>query len=132
MRTVELTCIICPASCNLVVALDDRGEVINVSGWMCRRGVEYAIQEIKSPKRVVISVVPVIGGDMPTVSVKTDRPVDKACVEEVMRALANVVVKAPVRVGQVILEDVCGARIVATREVKEAVPRGGVSALSRH
>lgn len=94
----------------------------------------YALQELRSPKRVVISMVPVIGGDMPTVSIKTDRPVDKVCIEEVMKALADVVVRAPVKVGQVILEDLCGAKIVATREVKpkEAVPRGGVSTLSRH
>ncbi|MEM4030112.1 MAG: DUF1667 domain-containing protein [Thermofilaceae archaeon] len=118
MRSVELACTVCPAGCLLTAAVDEEGEVRDVAGAACPRGREYAVQEVKRPRRVVVSVVRVVGGDMPIVSVKTDRPVDKSCIESLMQLLARVVVEAPVEVGQVILENVCGANIVATRKVR--------------
>ena len=48
---------------------------------------------------------------------KTDRPVPKERIFDVMRALDGVELAAPVQVGQVVLTDVChtGANVVATR-----------------
>ncbi len=76
--------------------------------------MEWAIQEVTSPKRVVMSVVPVEGGALPTVSVKTAEPVPKEKIPELMKFLANLKLKAPVSVGQVVAEWE-GIKIVATR-----------------
>jgi len=65
-----------------------------------------------------MSVVKVRNGDMPTVSVITSKPVPKKCIPEVMKATAEVEVEAPVELGQVILKNICGADIIATRRVK--------------
>ncbi len=53
---------------------------------------------------------------MPLVSVKTNEPVPKDLVLQVMDQLADVVVQAPVEIGDVIVPDVLatGASIVAT------------------
>lgn len=56
--------------------------------------------------------------EFPTVSVITSKPVPKSCIDEVMKRLVNVVVEAPVEIGQVILEDICGVDIIATRRVR--------------
>jgi len=113
----ELICIICPASCTLRVTRDQSGE-LRVEGAGCSRGIEYAKQEVANPVRYVMTVVRVRNGDLPTVSLVTSRPVPKSCIPEVMKATAFLEVEAPIEVGQVILRDVCGADLVATRRVR--------------
>lgn len=61
-----------------------------------------------------MSVVPVEGGALPTVSVKTAEPVPKEKIPELMKFLAKLKLKAPVSVGQVVAEWE-GIKIVATR-----------------
>ncbi|RLG81220.1 MAG: molybdopterin oxidoreductase [Thermoprotei archaeon] len=117
MAEQELICILCPLSCTLKVVVKPGGK-ITVTGNQCARGVEYAKQEILNPVRPVMSVVKVRNGDMPTVSVITSKPVPKKCIPEVMKATAEVEVEAPVELGQVILKNICGADIIATRRVK--------------
>ncbi len=113
----EIVCIICPASCTLRVLLT-LGKVAKVEGARCSRGVEYAEQEATAPMRIVMSVIRVKNGSLPTVSVKTDRPIPKECIPKVMNALASIEIEAPVEIGQVVLKDICGANIVTTRKVK--------------
>jgi len=109
----RFTCIICPLGCAIEVDVED-GEIREVRGCACPRGKEWAIQEVTNPKRVVMSVVPVDGGALPTVSVKTDEPVPKERIPELMKFLAKLKLKAPVKVGEVVAEWQ-GIKIVATR-----------------
>ena len=91
--------------------------MLEVRGASCPRGREWAVQEVTDPRRVVMTVIPVRGGDPPTVSVRTDRPIPKRRIPEFMAALADLEVEAPVRVGQVLARGVLGlADVVATRE----------------
>ncbi len=114
----ELVCIMCPASCTLRVNVNGGG--LRVEGNRCPRGVEYARQEVVKPLRRVMSVVKVRNGDLPTLSVITRDPVPKECIWLVMEKLASLEVEAPVEIGDVILRDVCGTDIVATRRVRRA------------
>ncbi len=115
-KKFKLTCIICPLGCTIEVVMEG-DKIISVTGCTCPRGEEYAVQEVTEPKRVVMSVVKVKGGMFPTVSVKTDKPVPKKLIPEIMKKLVDVEVEAPVHVGQVIIENILntGANIVATR-----------------
>ncbi|AEH25490.1 DUF1667 domain-containing protein [Pyrococcus yayanosii] len=110
----RFTCIVCPLGCTIEVEVDD-DRVKAVRGHTCQRGKEWAIEEVTNPKRVVMSVIPVEGGRLPTVSVKTAEPVPKEKISELMRFLARLKVKAPVRPGEVVAE-FDGVKIVATRE----------------
>ena len=120
MEVREMTCIRCPLGCSLTVSIE--GDQIEVTGHSCNRGVEYGKKEVLSPTRMVTSSVPVTGGSMEMVSVKTaqDIPKDKifACMEEIRKAT----VCAPVSIGDVIIPDCAGTgiSIVATRNVKKA------------
>ena len=113
----EIVCLICPNSCVMKVYLDGE-RILKIEGNMCPRGEEYAKQEVTEPKRIVISVVKVNGGEIPTVSVKTKKPVPKRCISKIMKILSRIKVDAPVSMGQIIVEDVCGTDIIATRDVK--------------
>ncbi len=115
MEQRELICIGCPLGCMLTVEMNGT-EVVSVTGNTCKRGKTYAEKEVTAPTRIVTSTVRVNGGDRNLVSCKTKNDIPKEKIFEVARALKEIVVPAPVRIGDVLLEDVAGTgvEIVAT------------------
>ena len=105
----EMTCIICPMGCRLSVQVE--GEAITVSGNTCKRGEVYATQEVTCPMRTVTSLVAVDGAALPLCPVKTAAQVPKAKIVEVLTALKKARVKAPVKVGDVLIEDIAGTGV---------------------
>lgn len=118
METRNLTCIGCPMGCSLRAELKD-GEAINVTGNICKRGEAYARKEVTHPTRIVTSTVRVIGGNIAMVSVKTEHDIPKEKIMEIMQCMKNIRVKAPVAVGDVILENAAdtGVNIIATKDI---------------
>ena len=123
-----LTCILCPNGCELQVAYeavteaDGAGEsvkLLSVTGNKCPRGMEYAKQEIINPMRNIASSVTLVGGMMPLVSVRLTGPIPKAKIMDVMEVIRSVSVQAPVKIGDVIVENVLGlgVDVIATRNV---------------
>ncbi len=118
MEKRELICIGCPLGCPLTVQME--GETIQVTGNTCRRGEEYARKEILSPTRIVTSTVPVTGGVLKRVSVKSKTDVPKDKIFLIMEEIHRAQMKAPVSIGDVIIAD-CGGSgvpIIATRAVE--------------
>ncbi|MBA7536509.1 hypothetical protein ES705_28773 [subsurface metagenome] len=62
-----------------------------------------------------------IGGELPLVSVKTEKAIPKRLLLESMAEIAEIEVNAPVKIGQVIKDDLMGTGVslVATRNVKK-------------
>ncbi|MEE0106120.1 MAG: DUF1667 domain-containing protein [Lachnospiraceae bacterium] len=118
METRELICIGCPMGCSLKVTLEN-GEVTEVTGNTCPNGEKYANKECTNPTRIVTSTVRVKGGKINMVSCKTKEDIPKGMIFDICKALENVVVTAPVAIGDVLLADVCGTGVdvVATKEV---------------
>lgn len=112
----ELTCTLCPRGCHLYV---DEKNGFSVTGNTCPRGEEYGRAECENPVRTATSTVRVKGGSHPRCPVRTDRPIPKSLVEDAVWALRAVYLKPPVRLGQVVLENVCGtgANFIATRNL---------------
>ena len=112
------TCICCPLGCRIEVALDENGQVSEVSGYTCKRGADYAAQEAVAPERMVTAVL-CVSGCLEPVSVKTQRPVPKAAMKDVLAAVAALRLDAQVAAGDVLIEDVCGTgvAVVATKSV---------------
>ena len=117
MEKRELICIGCPMGCPLVVELEGP-DVVSVKGHTCKRGEVYARKEVTNPTRIVTSTVKVEGGKVDMVSVKTRDDIPKGKIFECVRALKGVTVKAPVRIGDVIVANVAdtGVDIVATKD----------------
>lgn len=115
MEKRELICIGCPLGCMLTVDIEN-GEVVNVEGNTCPRGKAYAEKEVTNPMRIVTSTVRVVGGDRPMVSCKTASDIPKGKIFDVARALKEIDAQAPVKIGDVLVEDVAGTgvAIVAT------------------
>lgn len=106
----ELTCIRCPIGCHISVEMED-GKVVNITGNSCPRGAEYAASEVTDPVRTVTSLVRLKGGARPVVSVKTAGNVPKDRMMDVVAALKEVELEAPVHIGDVALRDVAGTGI---------------------
>ena len=118
MERKELICIGCPLGCNLTVEMDG-GQVVSVSGNTCKRGDDYARKELTDPRRIVTSTVPVAGGNLPVVSVKTASDIPKGKIRECLCALKGVTLTAPVQIGDVIVENVAdtGVDVIATKSI---------------
>ena len=118
MNTVNLICIGCPLGCPLTVEMEG-SEVKAVSGNTCPHGNAYARKEMTNPTRIVTSTVRVAGGRLAMVSVKTASDIPKGKIFDCVKALKDVEVKAPVKIGDVIVENVAGTgvNIIATKNV---------------
>ncbi len=118
METRNLTCIGCPLGCAMQVTLDN-GEITSVTGNTCKRGDVYARKEVTHPTRIVTSTVRVSGGDTAMVSVKTEHDIPKEKIMDIMKSIAGIQVKAPVHIGDIILENAAGTGVnmVATKDV---------------
>ena len=106
----ELTCIRCPIGCHITVTLEN-GEVKSITGNSCPRGEEYAASEVTHPVRTVTSLVKLKNGKRPVVSVKTQGDVPKEKMMDVVKALKDVELTAPVRIGDIALENVAGTGV---------------------
>ena len=110
----ELTCIVCPRGCRLKV--DDNMEV---TGNACPRGKMYAINELTNPTRTITSSIRVSNRPYTLVSVKTDKPIPKDKMFDVMREIDKLSIEAPTRIGQIVLPNILGtdANIVITKDI---------------
>ena len=118
MKTVNLICIGCPLGCPLTVEMEGN-EVKSVSGNTCPRGDAYAKKELTNPTRIVTSTVRVSGGKLAMVSVKTQSDIPKDKIFDCVKALKDVEVPAPIKIGDVIVENVAGTgvNVIATKNV---------------
>lgn len=112
----EFVCIVCPRGCPLSIDLD----TLEVTGNTCKRGEEYAKAEVTNPTRVITSSVRVNNREDSLVSVKTNNPVPKGKIFEVMKEINKVSVPAPTHIGDVVIKNVLGLEgvdVVITKNI---------------
>ena len=123
METKTLTCICCPIGCQITISLEGE-RITKVAGNTCQRGDSYARKEITSPERTVTTSVRVSGGDTAMLPVKTKDPIPKDKVFDCICSLRHIQVKAPVHIGDVILQNAAGTGtdVVASKNVAADAP----------
>jgi CxxC motif-containing protein len=117
MMEKKLICIVCPMGCRLTVT----GSIdhLNVDGGVCRKGTEYARDELTHPVRMVCTTVRITGGIHPVIPVKTDKPIPDRYKLDVVKAVNGITLASPVKMGDVVLADLfgTGVNIVAERDM---------------
>lgn len=110
----ELTCIICPRGCHLVV--DDE---LNVTGNTCPRGAIYAKNELTHPTRTLTSTVRIESSIESMLPVKSDNPLPKEKIFDAMELINKTTVKAPIKIGDIVIKNIFGleVNIVATKDI---------------
>jgi CxxC motif-containing protein len=116
-KPLEIICVACPHGCRLEATRKDGDILISNAG--CKRGQEYAINEIKDPRRMVASTVQVNNGVHPLLPVSTSAPFPKGQITDLLREIRKVEISAPIKMGQVVLENVLntGIDVVASRDL---------------
>ena len=114
----QLTCIVCPRGCHLEV---DEENGYTVTGAGCPRGEAYGKKELTAPTRTVTSTVSIHGALHHRLPVRSNTDVPKALLRDVVSALHEVKVEAPVHVGDVIVKNILdsGADIVAAKTMNK-------------
>ena len=113
----ELTCIVCPRGCRLKV--DDNMEV---TGNACPRGKIYAVNELTNPTRTITSSIRVSNRPYTLVSVKTDKPIPKDKMFDVMKEIDKLSVEAPTQIGQIVKANILGldSNIIITKNIEQS------------
>ena len=111
----ELTCIVCPRGCRLRV-----NDEMVVTGNACPRGEKYAVNELTHPTRTITSSIRVTNRPYTLVSVKTDKPIPKDKMFDVMQEIDKLTVEAPTRIGQIVCKNILNldADIVITKVIE--------------
>ncbi len=112
----NIICVACPMGCGITVDLSDSGEILSVTGNTCKRGDAYARSECTNPVRSLATTVKVDGGIHNVVPCKSAGPLPKGMIMDCMKAVNAAEVKAPVKLGDILIENICGTgvNIVAT------------------
>lgn len=116
IETLQLNCTTCPSECLLTVEVERDAdgtvaEVRSVTGNRCPRGDTFAHQELTCPMRVLTTTVAVSGGDEALLSVRTAEAIPLALHAQAMALIRGVVVKAPIRMGDIVLENLLNTNI---------------------
>ncbi|NLB48780.1 MAG: DUF1667 domain-containing protein [Erysipelotrichia bacterium] len=102
----ELICIVCPRGCILKVDAQK-----NVTGNLCSRGIDYAIQETTNPVRNLTTSIKVRNRPHTYVSVKTSAPVPKNKLLPMMEIINGLTVAAPTTIGQIVKANIMDLNI---------------------
>ena len=113
----KLVCIVCPNSCELEITADETG--ISVSGNKCKRGVQFATDEMTAPKRTISSVVRTAFPSVPVLPVRVSAEIPKERIFDVMQEINHVTLRKRVRRGEAVIENVLslGVDVIATSDV---------------
>lgn len=126
MPEKKITCIVCPMGCEATVVFEG-DKILKAEGLECQRGKEYVAREIKAPMRDFFTVVQVRGARAAVCPVRSTKPIPRDKLTECSRELADVVLVAPIKAGDVIARDILGlgVDIVATMNIEHAAEGEG-------
>ena len=99
-----------------------------MTGNRCPKGEAYGREELLAPRRLVTGVVRTDSADFPCAPVRTDRPLPRERVRELMVDLARMRVSLPVAAGAAIAPDWkgTGVAVLVTRSLPpQEVPAPG-------
>ena len=127
IETLQFSCTTCPSECLLTVEVERSAdgavvEARSVTGNSCPRGDKFAHQELTCPMRVLTTTVAVSGGDEALLPVRTAAALPLALHAQAMDLIRGLVIDAPIRMGDVVLEDLLSTNIdlIASMDIDPA------------
>lgn len=127
IETLRFNCTTCPSECLLTVKVERDAdgavvEVRSVTGNSCLRGDTFAHQELTCPMRVLTTTVAVSGGEEALLPVRTAEAIPLELHAQAMDLIRGLVVKAPIRMSDVVLENLLNTKIdlIASMDIDRA------------
>lgn len=121
-KTEELTCIACPRGCRIKMRVKGK-EVLKITGNLCKKGINYAKEEFTAPSRILTTTVKVKNAKYSVTPVRTNKPIPKSQIFAAMKILNKVVLKAPVKLGEIVVHNILntGVDIISSRNLAKEV-----------
>ena len=115
----NIICIGCPLGCRTRLRIDPYGNVVKVTGYKCKEGRQYVLEEYRNPVRVFTTTVLTQDSIRPLLPIRTDRPLLKTQLKEASKVVARIRVQPPVKEGQIILKNLMntGVNVIATDDL---------------
>lgn len=127
IESLQFNCTTCPSECLLTVEVERNAdgavvEVRSVTGNSCPRGDTFSHQELACPMRVLTTTVAVSGGDEALLPVRTAEAIPLSLHAQAMDLIRGMVVDAPIRMGDIVLEDLLSTSIdlIASMDIDPA------------
>ena len=127
IETLQFNCTTCPSESLLTKQQESHAnppeeEMRSQTGNNCPRGDKFAHQELTCPMRVLTTTVAVSGGDEALLPVRTAEAIPLALHAQAMALIRGVVVDAPNRMGDIVLENLLNTNInlIASMDIDRA------------
>jgi CxxC motif-containing protein len=126
VKPTRFTCVICPTGCSITVSAPASGP-LQITGATCKRGKEYAEQEYREPKRMLITTMRIDGGVLPVLPVRSDKALPKQRIFEAVQFVSTIALRAPIKMGTVVVPNLLnlGVDVIASRDMRERQPSRG-------
>lgn len=110
-----IICTVCPVGCSVKVMPSAEGEEPETVGNRCPRGHKYAVMECTAAQRTLTTIMASSDGQM--IPVKTDSPVPKKMLLDLMKIINEKTLMLPINLGDIIIERIGGteANLICTR-----------------
>ncbi|OJU11657.1 MAG: hypothetical protein BGN88_07115 [Clostridiales bacterium 43-6] len=120
MKEKIVICTVCPKGCH-VRAVQKDGEVSGLGGNGCKRGIDFAVSELTNPVRTLTTTVRINSSQKDLLPVRTDKPVPKSILMDIIQALSKITATPPIQSGDPIITDILntGANIIACEDMDE-------------
>lgn len=115
--TKELVCIVCPRSCRMTITSE--GDELVVTGNTCKRGKEFAINEMTDPRRTVCTTVRTNFPSVPVLPVRVSGAIPKNRIFDLMREVNSVTVSKRIGREEVVIKNILdlGVDLIATSNI---------------
>ena len=111
-----VNCIECPKGCEIKAEINGQ-DIVSITGNSCPRGKAYATDEIICPRRVITTTVKTVDGRI--LSVKTNKPVKKSEIFDIMKKINGITLDHSVKIGDKIVENISEEiNLVATNNIE--------------
>ncbi len=103
MKTI--TCILCPRGCSVEWSQGIEGDDYRISGNNCPKGVEYVLEEMHKPMRMLTTTVSTISIIHPRLPVRTSGKIPRGMIFPAMKEIRKIRVEEPVVPGDIVVAD---------------------------
>lgn len=115
--TKELVCIVCPRSCRMTITSE--GDELVVTGNTCKRGKEFAINEMTDPRRTVCTTARTSFPSVPVLPVRVSGAIPKNKIFDLMREVNRITVSKRIGREEVVVPNILdlGVDLIATSNI---------------
>ena len=115
--TKELVCIVCPRSCRMTITSE--GDELVVTGNTCKRGKEFAINEMTDPRRTVCTTVRTSFPSVPVLPVRVSGAIPKNKIFDLIQEVNRITISKRIGREEVVVPNILdlGVDLIATSNI---------------